>query len=105
MNQRLSRLHLLLSLSELVPGDRAGCLRSLLQTIVRTLRGGQLRLRLQPIRVGGLDLRLSFGDLGLHFGSTELRKQLPLFYNAATINQHSVHIATHSCAYRNALKR
>ena len=73
------RIDLFLRLNQFVCRDGSGRFGSLLQAVRCALGRGQLRYRLQALRFDGLNLRLSFGDLRLHFRSRQFRQQSPRF--------------------------
>jgi hypothetical protein len=86
-------LHLLVGLHQLIAGDRSGCLRCLLQTVVRAPGGGQLRLGLGAVGLGRLDLRLGLRDLRLQFGRAQFREQLALLHRAAAVDRDPLDVA------------
>ena len=85
----------------MAPGVSAACLHA----IVRALRRGQLRLGLQAVRLGGLHLRLGFGNLRRHFRSAQFGQQIALLHDTAAVHQHAIHIARHPGVQRDAQER
>ena len=92
-HQSLRRIHLFLRLHHVVASHHAGSLGGLLQPFECALGSGKLRLGLQAVGLGRLHLGFGLGDTRGHFRSAERGQQLALFYLAAAVHQHALHIA------------
>ena len=105
IQERLGGVHLFFRLDQLVAGDRAGCFSGLLRAIVRALRRRKLSFGLQPVGLGRLHFRLSFGNLRGHFRSAHFDEQITLFDDTAAVHQDAIHVARNLGMKRDAQER
>jgi hypothetical protein len=92
-HEGLRRLDLLLGLLEFNTGNGAGRFRGFLEARCGDIDGGELRLGLGPVRLGGLHARFGFGDAGVEFGRGELNEKLATLHDAAAVDENAIDVA------------